>query len=197
MKKTIRIITIISAALALSPAYAKSHHKHPSKPQLVCVAPKDVQKRPTGVSNSWEFLHYEYAERLNNVLTSLKEAGYEPIVLEGYRSPERQNELMEGGKFTQAKSFQSYHQFGLAADIAFLKKGKPVLNLKEKWVMDAYKLYGELAEKNGLVWGGKWTMKDYGHTELQLRDAFKIAYNYPDTKHKLITIINQVKPKSI
>lgn len=51
-------------------------------------------------------------------------------VFEGYRSPERQTELYRRGReipgsiITRAQSWQSFHQYGLAADMVFRKEGR-------------------------------------------------------------------------
>ena len=77
-------------------------------------------------------------------------------VLEGYRSPERQNRLSGNKNTTLAKAYQSYHQFGLAADVAFKRDGKVVISERDPWAMRGYQLYGEVAESVGLTWGGRW-----------------------------------------
>jgi peptidoglycan L-alanyl-D-glutamate endopeptidase CwlK len=100
--------------------------------------------------------------------------GYDMALLEGYRSPERQELLASAGaSVTNARAFQSYHQFGLAADCAFLRDGKLVISEKDPWAMRGYRLYGETAEAAGLTWGGRWTMMDFGHTELRLPGAMQ------------------------
>ena len=87
-------------------------------------------------------------------------------ILEGYRSPERQNMLVSMGKnVTNAAAFQSYHQYGLAADCAFLRDGKLVISERDPWAMRGYQLYGEVAESMGMHWGGRWTAMDFGHLE--------------------------------
>jgi peptidoglycan L-alanyl-D-glutamate endopeptidase CwlK len=68
---------------------------------------------------------------------------------------------------TSAAAFQSYHQFGLAADCAFYLGGKLVIDEKDPWAMRGYELYGETAEALGLTWGGRWRMMDFGHVELR------------------------------
>jgi len=39
--------------------------------------------------------------------------------------------------------------------------------------MEGYRLYGEVAESVGLVWGGRWSFKDYGHVEYR-KPGFKL-----------------------
>ena len=61
----------------------------------------------------------------------------------------------------------SYHQHGLAADFAFLRDGRIVISEQDPWAMRGYALLGEIAEATGLTWGGRWSLKDYGHVELR------------------------------
>lgn len=121
-------------------------------------------------SRDWALLDAEFAQRLLMVFRIMKEQhGYEMVLLEGYRSPERQAELAsKGGHVTQAGAFRSYHQFGLAADSAFMRNGKLVISEKDPWAMRGYELYGEVAASVGMTWGGAWrSIKDLGHVELR------------------------------
>ncbi|USX28638.1 M15 family metallopeptidase [Oxalobacteraceae bacterium OTU3CINTB1] len=121
-------------------------------------------------NRNWQLLDPDFSRRMLLVFRIMKERhGYDMAILEGYRSPERQNSLAAAGSnVTNAKAFQSYHQFGLAADCAFLRDGKLVISEKDPWAMRGYRLYGETAESVGLTWGGRWTMMDFGHTELRV-----------------------------
>lgn len=118
-------------------------------------------------SRNWQLLDPEYAQRLLLVFKIMREQhGYEMAILEGYRSPERQDMLSKlGVHVTGAKAFQSYHQYGLAADCAFLREGQLVISEKDPWAMKGYTLYGEVAESVGLTWGGRWKIMDFGHVE--------------------------------
>jgi peptidoglycan L-alanyl-D-glutamate endopeptidase CwlK len=122
-------------------------------------------------SRNWGLLHPEFSQRMLLVFKIMKEKyGYEMALLEGYRSPERQDLLSRmGAQVTNARAFQSWHQYGLAGDCAFWRDGKLVISEKDPWAMRGYQLYGEVAESLGLTWGGRWTMMDFGHTELRLR----------------------------
>lgn len=126
-------------------------------------------------SRNWGLLHPDYSQRLLLVFKIMKEKyGYEMALLEGYRSPERQDRLAKlGTQVTNARAFQSWHQYGLAADCAFWRDGKLVISEKDPWAMRGYQLYGEVAESLGLTWGGRWTMMDFGHTELRLRGVMR------------------------
>jgi peptidoglycan L-alanyl-D-glutamate endopeptidase CwlK len=118
-------------------------------------------------SRNWQLLDPDFSQRMLLAFKIMREKhGYEMAILEGYRSPERQDMLSQiGSHVTSAKAFQSYHQYGLAADCAFLLNGKLVISEKDPWAMKGYALYGEVAESLGLTWGGRWKMMDFGHIE--------------------------------
>ncbi len=126
------------------------------------------QVRPAlrDASRDWNLLDADFRTRLLLVYKIMREQyGYEMALLEGYRSPERQNRLAQLGGVTNAAAFQSYHQYGLAADNAFLRDGKIVISEKDPWAMRGYELYGKTAEQVGLTWGGRWKLMDFGHVE--------------------------------
>jgi peptidoglycan LD-endopeptidase CwlK len=121
-------------------------------------------------SREWSALDADFRQRLLLVFKLMREKhGYELALLEGYRSPERQELLRgRGSSVTQAGAFQSYHQYGLAADCAFYRDGKLVISEKDPWAQRGYELMGEVAESVGLGWGGRWTsIVDLGHLELR------------------------------
>lgn len=146
-------------------------------PPLVFAAAEVALERPMLVSASrdWALMDAAYAQRLLMAFKIMKEKhGYDMAILEGYRSPERQNKLAAmGPNVTNAAAFQSWHQYGLAADCAFLRDGKLVISEKDPWAMRGYQLYGEVAESLGLTWGGRWKMMDFGHTELRMPGVMK------------------------
>jgi peptidoglycan L-alanyl-D-glutamate endopeptidase CwlK len=126
-------------------------------------------------SRNWGLLHPDFSQRLLLAFRIMKEKyGYEMALLEGYRSPARQDMLAKmGSAVTNARAFQSWHQYGLAADCAFWRDGKLVISEKDPWAMRGYRLYGEVAESLGLTWGGRWAMMDLGHTELRVRGVMR------------------------
>jgi peptidoglycan L-alanyl-D-glutamate endopeptidase CwlK len=128
-------------------------------------------------NRKWDKINPRYKQRLLMVFKIMREQhGYELVLLEGYRSPERQNSLSANLNTTRAKGYQSYHQFGLAADIAFKRNGKVVISERDPWAMRGYELYGQVAESVGLTWGGRWkSIKDYGHTEYRMPGLKKTA----------------------
>ena len=87
-------------------------------------------------------------------------------VTEGYRSPERQNELYAQGRTTKgpivtiAKAGQSQHQYGNAIDIVFRKLGYDATN--DQWLAAA-----TVGERLGFDWGGDWVnFVDRPHFEM-------------------------------
>ena len=129
-------------------------------------------------SREWSLLTPDFRQRLLTVFRMMENHGYKMALIEGYRSPERQNTLAKmGPHVTNAKAFQSYHQFGLAADIGFYRDGRLVISEKDPWAMKGYQLYGQYAESVGLTWGGHWTMRDFGHVELRDQAAKHRAQN--------------------
>ncbi|QGZ42983.1 M15 family peptidase [Pseudoduganella flava] len=145
----------------------------PALPPAVFTTAEVTLIRPqlAGANRNWDLLDADFTQRLLLVFKLMRERhGYEMVLLEGYRSPERQNELADaGGHVTNARAFQSWHQFGLAGDCAFLRDGKVVISEKDPWAMRGYELYGQVAEAAGLTWGGRWRMMDFGHVELRTR----------------------------
>jgi peptidoglycan LD-endopeptidase CwlK len=141
----------------------------PPLPPEVFATREVEQVRPAlrDASRDWNLLDADFRTRLLLVYKIMREQyGYEMALLEGYRSPERQNRLAQmGGNVTNAAAFQSYHQYGLAADNAFLRDGKLVISEKDPWAMRGYQLYGQVAEQVGLTWGGRWKLMDLGHVE--------------------------------
>lgn len=125
----------------------------------------------------WHKMNPRYKQRLLMVIKIMREQhGYELVLLEGYRSPQRQNSLASNKNTTLARGYQSYHQFGLAADVAFKRNGKVIISERDPWAMRGYQLYGEVAESVGLIWGGRWkSIQDYGHTEYRMPGLRKTA----------------------
>lgn len=124
------------------------------------------------------------------VLKELREAGYPAVVVEVYRSPERQKQLYAQGRsddalrkagytaqeiaaartagHTAVKPIVTYkmtsgmHGNGRAMDIAWLIDGKLSYNAPDSW----WQAYGRIAKKYGLIWGGDWKkIVDKPHVE--------------------------------
>jgi peptidoglycan L-alanyl-D-glutamate endopeptidase CwlK len=136
-------------------------------PEVFATAEVEVVRPMLSMADRrWDQMDPEFVQRLLTLFKHMKAEGYEMALLEGYRSPERQARLQAmGAHVTNAGAWQSYHQHGLAADCAFLREGKLVISEKDPWAMRGYQLYGELAERFGLTWGGRWRLMDFGHVE--------------------------------
>lgn len=114
----------------------------------------------------WRRLDGGFAQVVLKLFAEMEQRGYPMALLEGYRSPERQDMLADkGSSVTHARANQSKHQYGLAADIAPIRNGKLVISERDPWAATAYQVLGEEAEILGLTWGGRWAMRDLGHVE--------------------------------
>lgn len=103
--------------------------------------------------------------RVNQLIQEMKDRGYDVMVFEGYRSPERQNKLYAQGRtqpgaiVTNARAGESFHNYGVAVDIVF--KGDSPWSPKHPW-----ELLGQVGKSLGFTWGGDWKFKDLPHFEL-------------------------------
>jgi len=114
----------------------------------------------------WSKLQPAFRQELLLLLARMSAQGYDFALLEGYRSPERQDMLAAlGSHLTQARAYESRHQYGLAADLAPIRNGMLVFNFEDPWAKTAYLMLGQEAKTLGLVWGGGWKLQDYGHVE--------------------------------
>lgn len=159
---------LIVAAEAIAQQAERIIEANPTLPQAMPVVHATNLRF---ADRKWEKMNPRYVQRLLLVFKTMKERhGYDMVLLEGYRSPQRQNMLAgKGAHVTKATGYRSYHQFGLAGDVAFMRNGKVVITEKDPWAMRGYQLYGEVAESVGLTWGGRWKMMDLGHTEFRVK----------------------------
>jgi hypothetical protein len=84
------------------------------------------------------------------------------FVFEGFRSPQRQDHLYGSGRtrpgniVSKAKGWQSWHQYGLAVDLAFKRQGQ--------WSWEgSFQDVARIMTKAGLEWGG---IGDQGHFQI-------------------------------
>ncbi|WP_231583310.1 M15 family metallopeptidase [Luteimonas sp. FCS-9] len=126
-----------------------------------------VKPEIVGADRKWDQIDADLQQRVLAIFEVMRrEHDIRLVLVEGYRSPERQAELMREGRATRAGAWQSCHQYGLAIDAAPMRDGKLQWNMEDAWTRRAYFLYGELAEQAGLTWGGNWrSLKDYVHVE--------------------------------
>jgi len=84
-------------------------------------------------SREWSLLDEDFRQRLLLAYKIMREKhGYDMVLIEGYRSAQRQTQLIElGSRVTQASAYMSYHQYGMAGDSAFMRNGKLVISEQE------------------------------------------------------------------
>jgi|GEM_PF-1064611 len=146
-------------------------HLVPPKPLPpdVFLAADIVAEQPllATADRRWDQMDPAFVQAVLQVFRVMKAThGYDMALLEGWRSPQRQALLAaRGTSVTQVGPWQSYHQWGLAADCAFLREGRLVISERDPWARQGYTLFGQVAEQMGLTWGGRWQMADLGHIE--------------------------------
>ena len=107
------------------------------------------------MSASREGLNPEFAQKLNLFEKKLAENGIKIILTAGYRSITEQNSLyakgrtQPGKKVTNARGGDSWHNYGRAADYAFVINGKVTWN-------GPWQTFGKIAVQCGLEWGGNF-----------------------------------------
>ena len=106
--------------------------------------------------NRYAGLDPEFRAKLKSFEQRLLARGIRVKMVCGYRSPEEQNRLYSQGRtkpgrvVTNARGGYSWHNYGLAADYAFIVDGQ--LNWNGPW-----NIFGRLARECGLEWGGGWS----------------------------------------
>jgi len=114
----------------------------------------------------WSHLDPDFVQIVLKLFAKMTQRGYPIALLEGYRSPERQDMLADKGtSVTNARANQSKHQFRVAVDLAPIKDGQLLISERNPWAAAAYKVLGEESQALGLIWGGGWAMRDLGHVE--------------------------------
>lgn len=118
--------------------------------------------------------------------------GNSPQISSGLRTPEEQNALYakgrteKGPKVTNARAWQSLHQYGIAVDLFFLVDGKA------DFTPSSYQLLWELAckaglDRQGLTWSGNWTgsLKETAHFQLGRPDWRELYQEHLEKGKKL------------
>lgn len=99
-------------------------------------------------------LHWDLKPKCEMFLQACAKQGYNLRVTETFRTAALQNTYYAKGRtspgsaITNAKGLESYHQYGLAFDVAF-QGTDPYPKQSEKW-----KAIGAIGESMGLKWGG-------------------------------------------
>lgn len=96
---------------------------------------------------------------------AMSKAGHPIRIIEGYRSPERQDYLYSVGRtlpgkvVTNARAWQSWHQTRRSFDVCF-ESLEPFADTHP------WSLLGQAGETLGLEWGGRWKRPDRPHFQL-------------------------------
>lgn len=132
------------------------------------------------MSASREGLDPGFAAKLALFERKLAANGIKVMLTSGYRSCQEQDRLYAigrtkpGKKVTNARGGYSWHNFGLAADYAFIISGKVTWN-------GPWDVFGRVARSCGLEWGGSWTkFRDRPHVQM--------------TRGKTLAQMRQAKP---
>lgn len=128
-------------------------------------------KRATSELNG---VHETVKEKAFKLVTSAYDKGYKVLITQGLRTIAQQNALYAQGRtkpgkvVTKARGGYSYHNFGLAFDIAYVGKDNEI-----DWNnVAAYRAIARIGQDMGLTWGGDWdgdgrsddeTFLDYPH----------------------------------
>ena len=166
----------LAAEAELIPAAPGTVTGPATAPTTGTIAPERIGS----ADRRWERIHPEFQQRVLAIYRVMEQQhGYRMVLVEGFRSAQRQAELAaKGGSVTRAGAGQSCHQYGMAVDSALYRDGKLQWDMRDPWVRRGYFLYGELAQQVGLEWGGSWrSIKDYVHLEWKApcRDARRAA----------------------
>ena len=122
-------------------------------------------------------LHGKAQSAAVDTLVACKAAGLEVLISCTYRSPEEQDALYAqgrtkpGAKVTNARAYQSFHQYRVALDVYPVVHGKPDFSGKApEWPTMA-----AIFKKHGFEWGFDWpTFKEMPH--FQMTGGHSLAY---------------------
>jgi peptidoglycan L-alanyl-D-glutamate endopeptidase CwlK len=120
-------------------------------------------------------LHPHVADLCHQFKVKCLEQNIDVLITSTYRDHESQNALYAQGRtkpgkrVTNAKVFQSYHNWRVAFDFV------PIVNGKAQWSdLATFKKCGKIAKSLGLEWAGDWVrFKEVAHC--QYTNGLKIA----------------------
>lgn len=120
-------------------------------------------------------LYPPFAEKCKGILKACQARGLDYYATSGLRTVDEQNALYAQGRtkpgprVTNAAGGQSFHNWGLALDVA-ADANMQRAGLQPNWNEAGYKILGEeVAKDKMLVWGGTFkSIKDFPHFELNI-----------------------------
>lgn len=125
----------------------------------------------------WDNLHPEVQKRAMYVLEDAARAGLNVGVFEGWRDEARQRQVMSTGASWVGNWMNSYHPWGLAVDFVFL-------DAAGNWTWapaggdQAWIALGEIIERHGFEWGGRWKSFDGPHAQLPIDRIVDLQAKY-------------------
>lgn len=117
-----------------------------------------------------DFLFPSLLEKLHSLLEACAVVGADYLATDGFRSEGQQSKLYfqgrtdAGKKVTNARPWQSAHNYGLAVDFCRVL-GHGEHDRVISWEPQDYETLGEQAEHLGLIWGGRFHDPDRPHVE--------------------------------
>ena len=127
------------------------------------------------MDRSLNSLDFRFKNTAIELLARLVEYGIPVVIVNTRRTEEEQKEMLARNVSWTA---HSKHQDGLAIDVCPIEQF--TLHGEEKLQWDAqdpvWEGLGAVGEALGLVWGGRWKIRDLGHFEwVSLADRVKIS----------------------
>jgi peptidoglycan L-alanyl-D-glutamate endopeptidase CwlK len=126
------------------------------------------------MSRKLDDLHFSFRPLAFELLARAVERRIQVIIVDTLRSQsEHEINLANGTSWTK----HSKHLDGLAIDICLLDEYKLHGPNKLQWNArdPMWQELGKIGEMIGLRWGGRWTVKDMTHFEMQYSDETKRA----------------------
>lgn len=112
-------------------------------------------------------VNQQFADRVRDTLVRARQEGMAMQMDLVSRTVAQQDALYAqgrtepGNRVTNARGGQSWHNYGLGADVVFsTANGQPSWPENGNWTR-----YGQIAQSNGLTWGGNWRNPDRPHVE--------------------------------
>lgn len=116
----------------------------------------------------------QFRAEISNGLDRARAAGFPVAVFESFRSLDRQGQLYNQGRttpgkiVTNAKAGRSWHNYGLAVDIALYDDGRWSWDFKPSEIAKFF-------ESDKLIWGGTFKNFDGPHYEWKLKPTLEQA----------------------
>jgi len=158
------------------------------------MSKKKLQEQLKKLTDTLNILKYQIPTRTlpavqkkaEELVAVMHKMGFDIVVNQGYRSITEQNYLYAKGRtapgpvVTNAKGGQSFHNYGVAVDIVFLKNGHPSWSEEHPWAR-----LGREGKKLGFEWGGDWvSFVDRPHFQLTG------GYSLEDFQNKRVNYLN-------